>query len=252
MQAENSHASFVVGAWGLSFDLDGTGGDHVHRAEDDLPRKVEGSPEVAVEYAERARITPDGADGARERHECAHLVAGGARSEVRGDLGRGDVGKGASLGAGAASAGGGEHGGGHWEECGHETVEAVRDEEGVQRGERLGVRNDERHYGDGDGAAGAHLRARDGQTRDVRAVRGEHDVVRRDEEDRVRDWASRGRARLHGEDVRRRRHAVRRRDVEGRRETGTRKLRRYLDRIDGRHEPADFGQELIRKDRMDG
>ena len=70
------------------FDLDSPGGDHVHRTEDNLPRKVESGPEVAVENAERARITPDGADRTRERHERAHLVACGARSKVRSDLGR--------------------------------------------------------------------------------------------------------------------------------------------------------------------
>lgn len=181
LQAENRDASFVVGAWGL----DGASGDHVHRTEDDLPRKVEGGPEVAVENAECTSIAPDGADGAGECHEGAHLVARGARSEVRGDLGRRDVGKGASRGAGAAGAGSGEHGGGNWEEVGHEAVEAVRDEEGVQRGERLGVRHDEGHHGYRERAAGARLWARDGQARDVRAVRGEDDVVRWDEEDRV-------------------------------------------------------------------
>ena len=95
--------------------------------------------------------------------------------------------KGASRGAGAAGAGGGEHSGGHGEECGHEAVEAVRDEEGMQWGERLGVRHDEGHNGDRERAAGAHLQARDGNARDVRAVSCEHDVVRRDDEDRVRD-----------------------------------------------------------------
>ena len=93
--------------------------------------------------------------------------------------------KGARGSAGAAGAGGGEHGGGHGEEGGHEAVEAVRDEECVQGCEGLGVRDDEGHHGHDESAAGARLRARDGQARNVSAVRGEHDVVRRDEEDRV-------------------------------------------------------------------
>ena len=230
----------------ISFLL-GAGGDHVHRAKDDLPRKVESSPEVAVEHAERARIAPDGADGAGERHERAHLVTCSARREVRGDLGGGDVRKGASRGAGAAGAGGGEHSGGHGEECSHEAVEAVRDEEGVQWRKRLGVRHDEGHDGDGEGAAGARLRARDRNARDVRAVSCEHDVVRRNNEDRVRDGASRGWARLHSKDVGWGLRAAPSRDVEGRRETRTRELRRYIGRIDGRHEPTDFGQELTQR-----
>jgi hypothetical protein len=66
-------------------------GNHVHRAEYDLPRKVECGPEIAVKDAEGARIAPDGADGAREGHECAHFVARGAGGEEGSDLGRGDV-----------------------------------------------------------------------------------------------------------------------------------------------------------------
>ena len=66
-------------------------GNHIHRAEDDLPRKVERGPEITIKDAERARITPDGADGTRESHECAHLVTRGAGSEEGGDLGRRDV-----------------------------------------------------------------------------------------------------------------------------------------------------------------
>jgi hypothetical protein len=41
-------------------------------------------------------------------------------------------------------------------------------------------------------------------------------------------------------------------DVERRRETGTRELGWYLGRVDGRHEPADFGQELMIRDGMNG
>jgi hypothetical protein len=66
-------------------------GNHIHRAKYDLPRKIECGPEITVENAERARITPDGADGARESHECAHFVTRGTGSEERGDLGSGDV-----------------------------------------------------------------------------------------------------------------------------------------------------------------
>jgi hypothetical protein len=66
-------------------------GNHIHGAEYDLPRKIECGPEITIKDAERARIAPDGADGAREGHECAHFVARGTGSEERGDLGRGDV-----------------------------------------------------------------------------------------------------------------------------------------------------------------
>ena len=97
------------------------------------------------------------------------------------------MGKGASGRAGTATtgAGGSEHGRGYWEEGSHEAVEAVGDEECVQGRESLGVRDDERHHGYDKRAVGARLRARDWHARDVRAVRGEYDVVRRDEEDRV-------------------------------------------------------------------
>ena len=118
---------FVVEGVMDIFGLDGPSGDHVHRAEDDLPRKVECGPEVTVENAERARIAPDSADGTRERHERAHLVACGARSKVRSDLGRGDVRKGSRGSTSAACASSGEHSGGNWEKRSHESVEAVRD-----------------------------------------------------------------------------------------------------------------------------
>ena len=55
----------------------------------------------------------------------------------------------------------------------------------MQGRECFGVRHDEGHNGHCERAAGALLGARDGQTRDMRAVRGEHDVVRRDEENCV-------------------------------------------------------------------
>jgi hypothetical protein len=58
----------------------------------------------------------------------------------------------------------------------------MRDEEGMQGRKCLGVRNNEGHDGYHERAVGARLGARDGQTRDVRAVRGEDDVVGRDEE----------------------------------------------------------------------
>ena len=169
-----------------TFSLDGAGGDHVHRAEDDLPRKVEGGPEVAVKDAEGARVAPDGAHGACEGHEGTHPVARGAGGEEGGDLGRGDVSKGAAGGAGARACAG-EHGGGHGEERAHEPVQPVRDEEGVERGKGLGVRHDEGHDGHDEHAVRAHLRARDGHARNVRAVRREDDVVRWHEEDGVRD-----------------------------------------------------------------
>ena len=66
-------------------------GNHIHRAKDDLPRKVECGPEITIKDAERTRVTPDGADGARESHERAHFVARGTGSEEGSDLGRGDV-----------------------------------------------------------------------------------------------------------------------------------------------------------------
>ena len=55
----------------------------------------------------------------------------------------------------------------------------------MQGRECFGVRHDEGHNGHCERAAGALLGARDGQTRDMRTVRGEHDVVRRDEENCV-------------------------------------------------------------------
>jgi hypothetical protein len=174
----------LLRTWGY-FCLDGAASDHVHRAEDDLPRKVHCGPEVAVEDAERARIAPDGADGTREGHECAHLVARGARSEVGGDLGGVDMREGTGSSAGAAGASSREHSGGNGEERSHEAVEAVRDEECVKGREGLSVRHDEGHNGNNERAVGARLGARDGQARDVGAVRGENNVVSRDEENRV-------------------------------------------------------------------
>ena len=76
--------------------LNGAGGDHVHRAQYDLPREIECGPELAIKHAERARIAPDGADGARERHERTHFVTRGTGGEEGGDLGRRDVCKGAA------------------------------------------------------------------------------------------------------------------------------------------------------------
>ena len=111
------------------------------------------------------------------------------------------MGKGAT-GCAGARAGAGEPGGWHWEERAHEPVQPVRDEEGVEWGKGLGVGHDEGHDGYCEHAVGAHLRARDGDAWDVGAVRREDDVVRRDEEDGVRDGVLRGRARLHGEYMR--------------------------------------------------
>ena len=169
---------------GVRFSLDRAGSDHVHRAEDDFPRKIEGRPEVAVENAEGARVAPDGADGACEGHECAHLVARCARGEESGDLGCGNVGKGSASSAGARTCAG-EHGGWHREERAHQPVQPVRDEECVERGKGLRVGHDEGHDGHREHAVRAHLRARDGDAWDVRAVGREDDVMRRDEEGRV-------------------------------------------------------------------
>jgi len=141
-----------------TFSLDGAGGDHVHRAEDDLPRKVECGPEVAIKDAEGARIAPDGADGAGESHERAHLVARGACREEGGNLGCGNVGKGSAGGAGAG-AGAREHMGWDGEERAHQPVQPVRDEEGVEWGEGLCVGDDKGHDGHGEHAVGAHLGA---------------------------------------------------------------------------------------------
>jgi hypothetical protein len=202
--------------------------DHVHRAEYDLPRKVECGPELTIKDAKRTCIAPDGADGARERHKRAHFVARGARGEEGGDLGRRDVRKrpGGRAGRAAARRGAavGEHGGRHGEEGAHEPVQPVRDEVGVQGREGLRVRDHEGHHGHGELAAGAHLRARDGDARDVRAVGREDDVVGRDEEDGVCGGVFGGRAGLHGEDVRWGRCAPRGGDVEGGWDAGAGKL----------------------------
>ena len=151
------------------FSLHRAGGDHIHGAKDDLPRKVECSPEVAVKDAERTRVAPDGTDGAREGHQRAHFVTRSARGEECGDLRRGNVRKGA---AGAAGARAGEHRRRNGEKGAHEPVQPVRDEEGVERGKGLRVWHDEGHNGDGEHAVRAHLRARDGDARDVSAVGG--------------------------------------------------------------------------------
>ena len=83
----------------------------------------------------------------------------------------------------------------------HEPVQPARNEEGVQGREGLGVRHDEGHHGHGEHAAGAHLRARDGDARDVCAVGREDNVVRRDEEGDVWNRVFGGRTGLDGEDV---------------------------------------------------
>jgi hypothetical protein len=105
-------------------------------------------------------------------------------------------------GAGARTCAG-EHGVGHWEEPAHEPVQPVHNEEGVERGEGLGVRHDEgdSRHDDSEHAARAQLSARDGDTQDVRAVRREDDAVSRDQEDGIRDGVLGGQARLHHEDV---------------------------------------------------
>lgn len=194
--------NFLLLSWCL---LNCTGSDHIHRAKDDLPREIERGPELTIEDAERARIAPDGADGARESHERAHLVARGTGSEESGDLGYRDVCKWATGRAGAASARGGaavgEHGGRYGEEGAHEPVQPVGDEESVQGREGLCVRDHEGHHGHREHAVRAHMRARDGDARDVCAVGCEDDVVGWDEEDGVRGGVFGGRAGLHGEDV---------------------------------------------------
>ena len=95
----------------------------------------------------------------------------------------------------------GEHGGRYGEEGAHEPVQPVGDEVRVERCEGLRVRDDEGHHGHGELAARAHLRARDGDAGDVRAVGREDYVVGWDEEDRVRGGVFGIRAGLHGETV---------------------------------------------------
>jgi hypothetical protein len=58
--------------------LDSSGGNHVHRTEDHLPRKVQSHPQVMIKDTERTCVAPDCTNRTCESHQGAHFITCGA------------------------------------------------------------------------------------------------------------------------------------------------------------------------------
>lgn len=55
-------------------NLRAAGGDEVHRTEDGIPGEIKHGPELAVEYAKGACVTPQHVGVASQGHERSHSV----------------------------------------------------------------------------------------------------------------------------------------------------------------------------------